>query len=70
MRSYNPARTKGICPKLQSKWEWPYKNFKKINDVFYKVNRNSKSIKADDPVHLHPCTRLITSLSIEKVMFI
>jgi hypothetical protein len=40
---YRPTRTKGKSPKLQSSWEGPYKIVTRINDMVYRIQRNSRS---------------------------
>jgi hypothetical protein len=40
---YRPTRTKGKSPKHQSSWEGPYKIVIRINDVVYRIQRNSRS---------------------------
>jgi hypothetical protein len=39
---YRPTRTKGKSPKLQSLWEGPYKVVNRINDVVYRIQKNSR----------------------------
>jgi hypothetical protein len=40
---YHPTHTKGKSPKLQSSWEVAYKIIIIINDVVYRIQRNSRS---------------------------
>ena len=42
---YNPAKRKGVCPKLESRWEGPYLVFNKLSDVVFRVQRNKKAKK-------------------------
>lgn len=39
---YQPRRTKGKCPKLQSAWEGPYVVRDRLNDIIYRIARSSK----------------------------
>ncbi len=39
---YSPAKKKGVCPKLQLFWEGPYQIISQVNDVLFKIKRNSK----------------------------
>jgi hypothetical protein len=39
---YRPTRTKGKSPKLQSSWEGPDRIVTRINDVVYRIQRNSR----------------------------
>jgi hypothetical protein len=34
---YNPAKKKGVCPKLVSRWEGPHLIIKKLSDVNYRI---------------------------------
>ena len=36
---FNPAKRKGVCPKLQLKWEGPYLVLKKLSDVVFRIQR-------------------------------
>ncbi|KAJ8950945.1 hypothetical protein NQ318_008384 [Aromia moschata] len=36
---YNPQRTRGLSPKLQSFWEGPYEVITQINDVVYRIQK-------------------------------
>ena len=53
---YNPAKTKGITPKLQSKWQGPCTILKKLSDANYVVKRprarNTEVVHFD---RLKPC---------------
>ena len=49
---YNPRRKRGLCPKLQCNWEGPYKVIKRINDVVYRIQDNSKKRAKLKVVHL------------------
>lgn len=40
---HNPVRSKGKSPKLQAKWDGPYKIVTKINDVTYRIQKSSRS---------------------------
>nr|WP_253310135.1 reverse transcriptase domain-containing protein [Rickettsia endosymbiont of Ceutorhynchus assimilis] len=40
---YNPVRKKEVSPKLSSAWEGPYRVIKRINDLVYRVQRNTRS---------------------------
>ena len=51
---YNPRRRKGLCPKLQTNWEGPYKVIKRINDVVYRIQRGRTKPKV---VHLDRLAR-------------
>ena len=35
---YNPAKKKGVSPKLTSKWEGPYLVVNKLSDVNYRIH--------------------------------
>ena len=39
---YNPQRTIGLSPKLQTHWEGPYSVIKRINDVVYRIQKYKK----------------------------
>uniref|UniRef100_A0A1B0DGB3 RNA-directed DNA polymerase n=1 Tax=Phlebotomus papatasi TaxID=29031 RepID=A0A1B0DGB3_PHLPP len=39
---YNPQRKKGRSPKLQSDWEGPYQVSQRINDVVYRIRKESR----------------------------
>lgn len=39
---HNPTRRKGKSPKLQTKWEGPYKVVTRINDVTYRIQRHPR----------------------------
>ena len=45
---HNPQRKKGLSPKLQRPWQWPYVVTKRINDLVYRIqlgpNRKSKMV--------------------------
>lgn len=56
---YNPKRTRGVCPKLQTKWEGPYTVLEKINDVIFKIQKNKHSkpkIVHHDRLKPYTCT--------------
>ena len=40
---YNPAKKKGVTPKLQLKWEGPFLVLKKLSDVVYRIQRSRGS---------------------------
>ncbi|KAJ8913377.1 hypothetical protein NQ315_008769 [Exocentrus adspersus] len=40
---YNPKRTKGKSPKLQKSWEGPYIVVTRLNDVVYRIQKNSQA---------------------------
>ncbi|KAJ8914139.1 hypothetical protein NQ315_016217 [Exocentrus adspersus] len=40
---YNPKRTKGKSPKLQKSWEGPYTVVTRLNDVVYRIQKNSQA---------------------------
>jgi hypothetical protein len=40
---YRPTRMKGKLPKLPSSWEGPYQVVTRINDVVYRIQKNSRS---------------------------
>lgn len=42
---YNPQRTKGKAPKLQSPWEGPWSIIKKMSDVVYCIGRSGRRNK-------------------------
>ena len=37
---FNPAKKKGVCPKLQLRWEGPYLVVKRLSDVVYRIQRS------------------------------
>ncbi|XP_075168511.1 uncharacterized protein LOC142240690 [Haematobia irritans] len=49
---FNPQRKKGLCPKLQTQWEGPYKVIKKINDVVYRIQKDDSPRSKMKVVHL------------------
>ena len=49
---FNPQRKKGLCPKLQTHWEGPYKIVTKINDVVYRIQRSDSPRSKMKVVHL------------------
>lgn len=56
---FNPKRSKGLCPKLQSKWEGPYSIIQKLNDVIFKIQKNKNSkpkIVHHDRLKPYTCT--------------
>lgn len=56
---FNPKRSKGLCPKLQSKWEGPYSIVQKLNDVIFKIQKNKNSkpkIVHHDRLKPYTCT--------------
>ena len=53
---FNPQRKKGLCPKLQTHWEGPYKIVTKINDVVYRIQRSDSPRSKMKVVHLERLT--------------
>lgn len=49
---YNPLRKKGLCPKLQTSWEGPYKVIKRLNDVVYRIHSCTQRRSKMKVVHL------------------
>ena len=49
---FNPQRKKGLCPKLQSQWEGPYKVVTRINDVVYRIQKEGSPRAKMKVVHL------------------
>ena len=41
---HNPVRSKGKSPKLQSKWNGPYRVVTRINDVTYRIQKGTRGI--------------------------
>ncbi|CAK1599348.1 unnamed protein product [Parnassius mnemosyne] len=39
---HNPVRSKGNSPKLQAKWDGPYRIVTRINDVTYRIQKSAK----------------------------
>ena len=42
---HNPAKRKGVSPKLESKWEGPYLILNKLSDVVFQIQRNKRGKK-------------------------
>ncbi len=40
---HNEVRRRGMCPKLQFKWEGPYLVLKKLSDVVYRIQRTQQA---------------------------
>lgn len=40
---FNPARKRGLSPKLQRHWQGPYVITKRLNDVVYRIRRTGRS---------------------------
>ncbi|CAG5033444.1 unnamed protein product [Parnassius apollo] len=39
---HNPVRSKGKSPKLQAKWDGPYRIVTRINDVSYRIQKGAR----------------------------
>ena len=40
---YDPAKTRGVCPKLAAKWTGPYVIIQKIDDLVYRVQEHPRA---------------------------
>ena len=47
----NPAKTRGMCPKLQPRWEGPYKTRRQISDLVLEIEKNKGSKPQRKIVH-------------------
>ena len=54
---YNPKRKKGVCPKLPTNWDGPYKVIKRLNDVVYRIQKHSSPKSKMKVVHVERLTR-------------
>ncbi|CAK1600008.1 unnamed protein product [Parnassius mnemosyne] len=50
---HNPIRSKGKSPKLQAKWDGPYRIETRINDVTYRIQKCARACNI--PLCHYPC---------------
>ncbi|KFM68591.1 hypothetical protein X975_21039, partial [Stegodyphus mimosarum] len=58
---WNPARRKGLSPKLQSPWDGPYTVLNRLNDVVVRISKSSNS--KPKVVHYDSTDALVVSLA-------
>lgn len=66
---YNPVRKKGVCPKLTSDWEGPYRVLDRLSDVTYRIQKDQgkkKIVHFNRLWKIKPTTTLIREKSLER----